>query len=246
MQIIINADDFGLSKDVNEAIDICIKKDYIQRTTLMVNMPQTLEAVKLAKDRGYLNKVGLHINLIEGIPLTSDIKKTELCNENGEFKGTFFKVSTHRIWLTKKEKDAVIEEIESQIKKYKELGFPIMHLDSHQHSHVNISVLFIVLKLAKKYGFKSIRLSRNIPQSEIKGIKKIYKDFVNRKIISFNKIFNHQYESQFFGSKRDCEFEDIHNKKEYENATIEMMVHPIIRNGMIVDNFTGLKLFDEN
>ena len=78
MQIIINADDFGLSKDVNEAIDICIKKDYIQRTTLMVNMPQTLEAVKLAKDGGYLNKVGLHINLIEGIPLTPDIKKTEL------------------------------------------------------------------------------------------------------------------------------------------------------------------------
>ena len=69
---------------------------------------------------------------------------------------------------------------------------------------------------------------------------------MNRKIISFNKIFNHQYESQFFGSKRDCEYENVRNKKEYENATIEMMVHPVIRNGMIIDNFTGLKLFDEN
>lgn len=246
MQIIINADDFGLSKDVNEAIDICIKKDYIQRTTLMVNMPQTLEAVKLAKDGRYLAQVGLHINLIEGIPLTSDIKKTELCNENGEFKGDFFKNNKNRIWLTKKEKHAVNKEIESQIKEYKELGFPINHLDSHQHSHVNISVLFIVLKLAKKYGFKSIRISRNIPQNEIKGIKKIYKDFVNRKIISFNKTFSHQCESQFFGSKRDFEIENIYNKKEYENATIEMMVHPVIRDGMIVDNFTGLKLFDKN
>lgn len=246
MQIIINADDFGLSKDVNKAIDICIKKDYIQRTTLMVNMPQTLEAVKLAKDGGYLNKVGLHINLIEGIPLTSDIKKTGLCDESGEFKGAFFKDSKHRIWLTKKEKYAVIKEVESQIRKYKKMGFPIIHLDSHQHSHVNVSVLFIVLKLAKKYGFKSIRLSRNIPRSEIRGIKKIYKDFVNRKIISFNKIFDHQYESQFFGSKRDCEFENVYNKKEYENAIIEMMVHPIIRSGKIVDNFTGLKLFDED
>ena len=245
MKIIINADDFGLSKDVNEAIDICITKGYIQRTTLMVNMPYTDEAVSMARTGKYLDKIGLHLNLIEGIPLTSNIKKTKLCNENGEFSGLFFKNMKNRILVSKSEKDALTEEIEAQMNKFIRFGFSVLHLDSHQHSHVNNSILFIVINLAKKYGFQSIRLSRNLPKREIKGFKKIYKDFVNEKIISYNNLFYNEYKEQFFGSKRDYEVENVPNKEEYKNTLIEVMVHPVISNGIITDNFTGEKLFDE-
>ncbi|WP_281532032.1 ChbG/HpnK family deacetylase [Anaerocolumna aminovalerica] len=243
MKLIINADDFGLSTPVNKAIDICVKNGWIQRTTLMINMPQTKEAVKLAKQNKYMNKVGLHINLIEGIPLTDKIKQTSLCNDHGEFNGLFFKITSHRFFLKKDEREAVKEEVEAQIKRYISYGFETIHMDSHQHSHVNMSVFFTILNLAQKYNFKSIRLSRNLPVSEIKGMKNIYKKFINQKIIQFNKSYFCGNTRQFFGSKGDCEKENI-NKTKFEDSIVEMMVHPTAYNGKIIDNFTHMRLFD--
>ena len=37
-----------------------------------------------------------------------------------------------------------------------------MHIDSHHHVHHIPSILPSVIKLAQKYGFKSMRISRNI------------------------------------------------------------------------------------
>lgn len=243
--LIINADDFGLSDKVNTAIDICLKNNWIQRTTLMVNMPDTLKAVELSKSGNYIDKVGLHINLIEGVPLTLNIRKTSFCNNIGEFNGKFFKNLKNRFILSPFEKKAVEQEIEEQIKKFISLGFKPNHLDSHQHSHTNISIFFIILKLARKYDFHSIRLSRNIPVKEITGLKKIYKNFINKKIIKFNDRINKNYSKQFFGSKEDCEKENIINNSKYKNISIEMMIHPTIKNGKIIDNFTYEELFNQ-
>lgn len=242
-KLLINADDFGLSEKVNTAIDFCIRNNLIQRATLMVNMPETLKAVELTKKNNYFNKIGLHINLIEGIPLTLNIKKTSFCNENGEFNKKFFKKLKNRFFLNKNERKVVEEEIEEQIKKFIELGFKPSHIDSHQHSHINISIFFILLKLAKKYNFTSIRLARNIPIKEIRGLKKLYKNFINRKIVNFNNKIYKDNTDQFFGSKLDYEKEKGINNLKYENAIIEMMIHPTIENGVIIDNFTHEKLF---
>lgn len=244
MKLIINADDFGLEEDVNEAIDICLKKDSIQRTTLMVNMPYSHDAAVLAHRNQYEKKVGLHINLIEGQPLTESIKKTLLCNKNGNFNGMFFKKITNRFYINKNTKKAIEQEIEAQIKKYFDMGMLPTHIDSHQHSHVNISILKIVLKLAKKYDFKSIRLARNMPLKKISLTKQIYKKVVNNKIIKYNMNKCDINNKQFFGSKADCEIEDISKNIYYDDAFVEMMVHPIIRNGFIIDHYTTDNLFD--
>lgn len=242
MKLIVNADDFGLSEEVNEAVNICFSKGWIQRTTLLVNMPQTDRAVELSERNGYKNHVGLHINLIEGKPLTDNIKHTALCDKNGNFNGQFFQKISHRIFLKKGEKKAVQEEIEEQIKCYLNYGFELMHIDSHQHSHVNLSIFFILLNLAENYRFHSIRLSRNLPVKEIRGIKKMYKNWINHIIIRFNQRYFCKTQKQFLGSREDCEKEDIKSLK-FSGSVIEMMVHPVFSHGMVVDNFTGVKLF---
>ena len=48
MDVIVNADDFGMNHNVNLAIDYCFKKNIISSTTIMANMPGFDEAVKLA------------------------------------------------------------------------------------------------------------------------------------------------------------------------------------------------------
>ena len=70
MNLLINADDFGISDSVNLAIDYCFENNIIQRTSLMVNMDSSDSAVELAKEHGYSDKVGLHLK-------RTSIKKTK-------------------------------------------------------------------------------------------------------------------------------------------------------------------------
>src|SRR5574344_1511671 len=131
-KIIINADDFGYSHAVNEAIVECFKRRYITQTTIMTNMPFYDEAVKYAKENNLMDKIGLHIS-----------KLNTFC-------------------LAKHDKQCLKIEIEAQMQKYIESGFSLMHIDSHHHVHTNYSILKVIILLAKHYGFNSMRLSRNI------------------------------------------------------------------------------------
>lgn len=49
--IIVNADDFGCSKVINQAIMTCLDRGLISSTTIMANMPGFHEACELANSR---------------------------------------------------------------------------------------------------------------------------------------------------------------------------------------------------
>ena len=62
MKLIINADDFGLSKSITDGIIEGIKGGYITSTSLMVNMPFAKYAIDEAVKKN-INCIGLHVNL---------------------------------------------------------------------------------------------------------------------------------------------------------------------------------------
>lgn len=223
MQLLINADDFGISDNVNLAIDYCFKNNLIHRTSIMVNMESTDYAASLAKENGYDDKVGLHINLIEGVPLTEPIKNTYFCT-NGKFNGSVLRKQINRFYLNKQVRDAVGCEIRAQIQKYITYGFTLYHADSHEHTHTNPSVFRLLLPLMKEYNFRTMRLSRNIPKSEISGFKLIYKTILNKKIITFNKRCEKQ-NVLFFGSQTDVVL-SIKNSDLLDSGMVEMELHP--------------------
>lgn len=236
--VVINADDFGISQSVNDAIEECFRKKYINQTTLMVNMPYTEDAVGKAFSCGFDDKVGLHLNLIEGMPLTEEIKKTELCDDIGAFNGNIMKQKKNRFLLKRRTRKALKIEIEAQIKKYLQYGFQLKHIDSHEHSHTNWSVLWLLLSIVRKFGFKSIRLSRNIPQEEIKGMKKYYKIILNTVIMKFNSFEANYRNVHYFGSMMDY----IHSKGLIGEEQ-EIMLHPIKqKNGRVVDVIYGIDI----
>ena len=79
--IIVNADDFGRDEESTRAILECFRRGYINQTTLMVNMPCAEKAVVLAREAGFADKIGLHLNLTQGMPLTESIKRfSEMCD----------------------------------------------------------------------------------------------------------------------------------------------------------------------
>lgn len=225
-RLIVNADDFGKSEDVNRGIVESFKSGRINQTSVMVNMPFVDEAVRLAKDNGFFDKIGLHLNLTEGEPLTEDIRGCDRLCTNGIFSGTIIPDLRHGLKLTKAEYAAIEKEISAQIDKYIALGFPLMHLDSHHHVHNEYVILKIVTRQARNKGFKSMRIARNMMQvrSVTDMIKKLYKYAINRKIRGDFKT------TELFGSMQDYQQWPHKTQK-----TTEVMVHPTWQNGEVFD-----------
>lgn len=230
MKIIINADDFGLSHDVNLAVVEAFKRGFVTNATIMVNMPGFEEGVALSKENGFFEKIGLHLNFFEGQPLTENIKSLplfyngkELNSDNMLRTGGVLK----KFLASKQMKVALFKEAEEQIKKYKSAGFTLGHLDSHEHSHTIFSVFISFKKLLKKYGFKSIRKSLNLYLNRSFLIK-LYKNLYNEILLSGFK------KTKYFTSATEF-IEVIESGFKDDNAICEIMVHPVFENGKLAN-----------
>ncbi len=231
---IINGDDFGISEDVNRAIAECFGKGLLTSTTLMVNMPYAFDAVEIARASGFEDRVGLHLNLTSGTPLTAEIRELRrFCNNDGTFNASFQKRLPTRLYIDERERQAVSIEIEAQIRKYLGFGLKNRHIDSHHHVHTDYSIMRELLPLLKKYGFRSIRLSRNI-HGKINPLKRFYKNYFNG-LIKKSGL----YTTDFFGSYLDLR---KFGKEVPDNALVEIMLHPMYNEkGVLTDTSTPME-----
>lgn len=126
VQLIVNADDFGLSKGVNHGIMEAHHEGIVSSATIMVNMPGFEDAVESAKKTPSLG-VGFHFNLSYGMPLSPPHEVPSLVDEHGNFHK--MKMSNPRKW---REED-VKKELHRQWTRVKETGISITHLDSHHY-----------------------------------------------------------------------------------------------------------------
>jgi len=158
MRIIVNADDYGLNANATAAIAECFRRGIVHRTTAMVNMPYFVDALHIAYELGFADKIGLHINLTEGCPLTEEIKCSRFwCNANGSFKGGHWKNRIWRFWMPKEAVRLAGIEISAQMKAFVESGLPLRHFDSHQYICSYWPLNDIANRLARENGFTSTR-----------------------------------------------------------------------------------------
>ena len=122
--LIINADDFGLNKEQNEAIKYLLEKGLITSTSLMAVAPEAEDAAAFAKDIAF--PVGVHITLNsdEEKELYPSLTGAASLGKDGlwhESKNLTFKA---------KRKD-VRNELEAQYRYITDKGAKIDHADSH-------------------------------------------------------------------------------------------------------------------
>lgn len=226
--IIVNADDFGYSESVNEAITSAYLEGYINRTTIMVNMPTTMSGVFRAKANDFTHAIGLHLNLTEGYPLTNSMKECDYFVDENGFKGNIRMLAKRPI------KRALLrilkKEISAQVAAYYDLGFTLEHLDSHHHVHTELQILYLLESVCRdSHSFKSMRISRNLPILGWHNIpKNIYKLIFNRLIGLYHDT------TDYFGSYKDFTAACIKSEKRYE-----VMLHPVILSGKLVDKIDG-------
>lgn len=163
MKLVTNADDFGMNENVSMAIVESFKRGYINQTTLMVNMPWAEQAVELAIREGIFSRIGLHLNLTAGKPLTGRMANCSLfCNSEGVFDKRFARLGNAYWGYSHRIESIIHDEVEAQVKKYCKWGFPLLHLDSHHHIHHRLPLAGLILPLVAKYDFKTIRLPYSI------------------------------------------------------------------------------------
>lgn len=216
LKIIIHADDFGMSDDVNECIERCFLAGELSETSLMVNMAAMEDAVEMARRSGYAKCVGLHLNLTQGEPLTDEIRDCKLfCDEAGQFNKKFHLVAYKRLMFDGKEKSAVEKEIKAQLERFCDYDGLMMKLDSHHHVHTDWPVFDILRRIAPRYGFESMRLSANVASYRL--AKRLYKRILNRKI---RKVFR---TTEWF-----CGIKDVMRYgRQLDDGVVELMVHPL-------------------
>lgn len=225
--LILNADDFGRNSKINQAIVRSFEQNLCSSTTIMVNMPGFEEAVELAKQNGFADRVGIHLNLYDGEPLTDEIK---LCRRICRSEGFFLEDKRERlITLSSEERYALEKEIYAQVNTCLVKKLAPIHLDSHCHVHNEWGVIKILNNMAKRFGIKYIRLCRN-KDINSKWWKNCYRSFVNFQIRTAGLAG-----TDFFGTIEDAL--RLH-KQIIKPFVMEAMLHPTLnKDDQIIDFF---------
>jgi predicted glycoside hydrolase/deacetylase ChbG (UPF0249 family) len=83
--VVINADDLAKSSEGDDAILRCFDRRLISSATVMANMPRFGEAIALIHAGGFQDRLGVHLNLTEGFPLTDPIRRSSrFCSPAGQ------------------------------------------------------------------------------------------------------------------------------------------------------------------
>jgi hopanoid biosynthesis associated protein HpnK len=157
-QLIITADDFGLSKGVNAAVEKGWRDGILTCTSIMPGGAAFRDALAIAGRNPGL-QVGLHLTLLQGKSVLPQAQIPDLVNEEGCFSDN--PVATGmRYFFDKGLYKQLKQEIEAQIQRVADAGILLSHIDGHLNIHLHPTVFAFLAELMPRYGIASFRLSR--------------------------------------------------------------------------------------
>ena len=158
-RLIVNADDFGRSHSINQAVVRAHREGVLTTTSLMVNEPGFDEAVALARENPKLG-VGLHLSLACGRSALPPEKIPGLVNARGDFSNKSIAVGL-RYFFNRRLREQLRAEIHAQFAKFHAAGLPLDHVNGHLHLHLHPAVFHILMEDAEKLGIRRMRLTRD-------------------------------------------------------------------------------------
>jgi hopanoid biosynthesis associated protein HpnK len=156
-RLIVNADDFGRSPAVNQAVARAHREGILTTASLMVNEPACAEAVALAKDLPSLG-VGLHLTLLRGHAALSAAQAPGLVDARGQLGDCPVAVGL-RYYFKRGLREELTREIAAQFERFRATGLPLDHVNGHLHLHLHPTVFDILMAQAARWGFDRFRLT---------------------------------------------------------------------------------------
>ncbi len=141
-KLVVNADDFGFTRDVNRGIVEAHRNGILTSTTLMATGAAFDDAVALARENPALD-IGVHLVLVGEPPFP--ITMAQLVRA----------MLLHHIHI--------YEELRAQVRRIIDAGVQPTHLDTHKHTHLLPPVLDAVARLSEEYKIPWVRRPFDFP-----------------------------------------------------------------------------------
>ncbi len=158
-RLIVNADDFGRSHDINQAVLRAHQEGILTTASLMVNEPAADEAIALARQNPGLG-VGLHLALVCGRSALSPSAIPNLVNTQSQFSGNPA-AAGFRYFFSASCRAQVRDEIAAQFEKFRSSALPLDHVNGHLHMHLHPTIFKILCDNAGPWGVHAMRLTRD-------------------------------------------------------------------------------------
>jgi chitin disaccharide deacetylase len=188
-RLIINADDFGLTRGVNQAIVDAHKNGVVTSATVMANAAALENALQQSRSAPSL-ALGCHVVLVDGTPVLPPEQIPDLVEPGtGRFHRTLspFLIRAVRGRISPNQIEA---EATAQIRKLQSAGIQLSHVDTHKHTHMFPHILDPVLRAARACDIHAIRNPfEPIRVSLLKCGPRIYKRWIEVKAL--HTFFSH-------------------------------------------------------
>jgi hopanoid biosynthesis associated protein HpnK len=154
-RLILNADDFGMTRGINEGIVRAHQEGILTSTTLMATGAAFDDAVAKVKVTPTLG-VGCHVVLVGSVAVTPREKIPSLADATGQLPKSLptlvAKVTSGAVRIQEIEL-----EIRAQIEKIRSAGIEPTHLDTHKHTHAHPRVMHALGRVARELKIHCVR-----------------------------------------------------------------------------------------
>ena len=258
--VYVCADDYGMTTETCRRIEECVKYGALNRISIFPNTE-----IENITDRIPKNiSLGVHINLVEGKPLTNPQDVNLLVNDSGYFKYSFTDLFLLSVSPKRKEFERQIySEIKNQIERWRNniATGAAVEIDSHQHTHMIPLIFKVLMRVIKdeKINVDYIRIPSEpiLPYLFTPSLYFTYKPvnlikqwllkffaLINRRELKKSKISTSYFMGILFSGKMDKKRVNkvlpyYYKLAEKNNEDIEILFHP----GYLKD---GESIFDEN
>ena len=148
-RLVVNADDFGFTPDVNAGIMEAHRNGILTAATLMANGEAFEDAVERARATPTLD-IGCHLVLIGGRSLLAPYHALPAT------------VSELLVALGRR-RLRVYDEIAAQVRRILSAGIGPSHLDTHKHTHLAPPVLDAVARVSEEFRIPWVRRPFDLP-----------------------------------------------------------------------------------
>jgi predicted glycoside hydrolase/deacetylase ChbG (UPF0249 family) len=139
-QLVVNADDFGFTRDVNQGIVDAHRDGILTATTLMATGAAFDDAVRLARENPALD-VGCHLVLVGSPGFPASVPQLVMAIRRME----------------------VYHLLAAQVRKILDAGIVPTHLDTHKHTHLLPQVLDAVARISEEFKIPWVRRPFDFP-----------------------------------------------------------------------------------
>ena len=143
-RLVVNADDFGFTRDVNRGIVEAHCNGILTATTLMATGAAFDDAVSLAREHPTLD-IGVHLVLVGDPPFPPTVAQLIRAVALGRIR--------------------IYDELASQVRRILDAGLRPTHLDTHKHTHLLPPVLDAVARVSEECGIPWVRRPFDFPQT---------------------------------------------------------------------------------